>query len=87
MKAHIIHLLGSLVEYYKEIFVEEDVSAILMLCLDTLEKQRQKLELILLAGVIKCLDSLLTWFDDSLPAGGTVLIDTVVLDLLRACCV
>lgn len=87
VKAHIIHLLGDLVEYFKETFVEENVSTILKLCLDTLEKQRQKIELVLMAGAIKCLDSLLTWFDYSLPAGGTVLIDTVFLDVLHTCCV
>jgi len=76
VKAHIIHLLGDLVEYFKETFVEEDVSAVLKLCLDTLEKQPQNLELALMARAIKGLDALLTWCDDSLPAGGTVLIDT-----------
>lgn len=85
VKAHIIRLLGDLVEFFKETFVEENVSAILKLCLDSLEKQRQKLELVLMAGAIKCLDCLLTWFDDSLPAGGTVLIDIVFLDVMRAC--
>jgi hypothetical protein len=85
VKAHIIHLLGDLVEYFKETFVEENVSAVLKLCLDSLEKQRQKLELVLMAGTIKCLDCLLTWFDDSLPAGGTVLINIVCILVCIAC--
>lgn len=74
MKANIIQLLGDLIEYFRESFEEENVLAILKLCLDTLEEQLQKSpQLVLMAGAIKCLDSLLMWFNDSLPAGGNVM--------------
>jgi hypothetical protein len=46
------------------------VNQLLQLCLDTLEAQLQQPSHTLLAGAIKCLDALLTWFDDELPAGG-----------------
>lgn len=48
--------------------------AILKLCLDTLDEQLQLQQPVhvLMAGAIKCLDSILTWFDPSLPAGGMV---------------
>lgn len=73
LKANIIQLLGDLIEYFRESFEEENVLAILKLCLDTLEEQLQKSpQLVLMAGAIKCLDSLLMWFNDSLPAGGSV---------------
>lgn len=74
VKSHIMQLLGYLVEYFKLIFNEDNVLAILKLCLDTLEEQLQLQQPVhvLLAGAIKCLDSILTWFDPSLPAGGMV---------------
>ncbi len=46
------------------------MNQLLQLCLDTLEAQLQQPSHTLLAGAIQCLDSLLTWFDDELPAGG-----------------
>lgn len=84
-KANLLQLLGDFVEYSKETFEEENVLAILKLCLDTLDEQLhgKKPVMVLMAGAVKCLDSLLTWFDDSLPAGGTALIDTVFLDVLH----
>ena len=63
------------------------MSTILKLCLNTLDDQLhlEKPVLILMSGAIKCLDSLLTWFDDSVPAGGTALICTVTWNVLHPC--
>ncbi|KAL3698516.1 hypothetical protein R1sor_012592 [Riccia sorocarpa] len=76
LRANILVLLGYLVEYFPRTFGEENVNILLKICLDTLDEQlRQSSKdpvFVLVSGVIKCLDSLLTWFDESLPAGGTV---------------
>jgi hypothetical protein len=72
MRSHIIVLLGYLVESFKTAFSEVQVNQLLQLCLNTLEAQLQQPSHTLLAGAMKCLDSLLTWFDDELPAGGSV---------------
>jgi hypothetical protein len=56
-------LLGYLVESFKTAFSEDQVNQLLQLCLNTLEAQLQQPSHTLLAGAMKCLDSLLTWFD------------------------
>jgi hypothetical protein len=70
VRSHIIVLLGYLVESFKTAFSEDQVNQLLQLCLNTLEAQLQQPSHMLLAGAMKCLDSLLTWFDDELPARG-----------------
>lgn len=77
VRAGIIQLLGYLVEYFKASFNDGNVAAVLKLCLDTLEEQLQKPLYVLLAGAVKCLDSVLAWFDDSLPAGGILSLSTL----------
>jgi hypothetical protein len=72
VRSHIIVLLGYLVESFKTAFSEDQVNQLLQLCLNTLEAQLQQPSHTLLAGAMKCLDLLLTWFDDELPAGGSV---------------
>ncbi|KAG0609962.1 hypothetical protein M758_7G027900 [Ceratodon purpureus] len=73
-KGNILQLLGNLVENFKEVFEEENVLTILNYCLNILNDQlhNDRPTLALMAGAIKSLDSLLTWFDESLPAGGSV---------------
>ncbi|OAE24558.1 hypothetical protein AXG93_2415s1380 [Marchantia polymorpha subsp. ruderalis] len=76
VRSSILILLGYLVEYFPHTFSEENVNTLLKICLDTLEEQLRQSNkdplFVLVSGVIKCLDSLLSWFDDSLPAGGSV---------------
>ncbi|KAL2645174.1 hypothetical protein R1flu_012761 [Riccia fluitans] len=76
LRSNILVLLGYLVEYFPRTFGEENVNTLLKICLDTLEEQlRQSSKdpvFVVVSGVMKCLDSLLTWFDESLPAGGSV---------------
>jgi hypothetical protein len=69
-------LIGYAVERFPHSFREENLNTILKLCLDTLEEQLHQTGkdpvYILVSGAIKCLDSLLIWFDKTLPAGGTL---------------
>lgn len=83
VRSSILILLGYLVEYFPHTFSEENVNTLLKICLDTLEEQLRQSNkdplFVLVSGVIKCLDSLLSWFDDSLPAGGTLSTFTFVI--------
>lgn len=74
VRSNILRLLGRLVEYFPAKFNDENVTTLLNTCLSTLEEElvhsNKDPMFVLLVGVMQCLDSLLTWYDDSLPAGG-----------------
>eukprot|EP01018_Ginkgo_biloba_P019268 Gb_14397 [translate_table: standard] len=73
VRSNILVLIGYAVERFPHLFQEENLNVILRLCLDTLEEQLHQTGkdplYVLVSGTIKCLDSLLVWFDETLPAG------------------
>ncbi|XP_002965996.2 DNA-dependent protein kinase catalytic subunit [Selaginella moellendorffii] len=76
LRANILITLGYSIELFPSLYDDGNVSAVLRLCLNTLEEQLKQsgkdVTFVLIAGAVKCLDSLLQWFDDTVPAGGTI---------------
>eukprot|EP00897_Mesotaenium_endlicherianum_P010382 jgi/Mesen1/9372/ME000610S08690 len=76
LRARILELLGDLVEFFPASFRSSSQAAqvheLVQLALDALDGSGSRdPPAVLQAGVMKSLDSLLTFFDDSHPAGGT----------------
>ncbi|XP_057814078.1 uncharacterized protein LOC131027990 isoform X1 [Cryptomeria japonica] len=76
LRSNILMLIGYAVEKFPALFREEHLDIIVKLCLDTLEEELHRTGnnpvYVLVTGAVKCLDSLLLWFDRTMPAGGSV---------------